>query len=474
MTTDVPLYRHWAELYRKRGLILATSLFAALAAWGFSQQVTPMYESKTTFFMPGNATQPAFDPGRPDAAPEPLLPIPEEKAAALDIGILRGREVMEALARQFDLPVAELNKRVDATVSGEFMIELFVRNPDPVLAAEIANAVPQIYRDFHKGSMRRRAETVAQAMQARLIDLQARRAALEARLLDHQRDTLSTTDAAYLDRLQGLRDKARANLETIDGEILGAQARRDALDRLLQDEGAAFAAGQTTQTTAALEALQERVVDLRVVLAGVQDGKVSPRRTALERQIESLTAEITQERARLAQATAKPRGSLFENLRLERALLTAQLADLDAAREAAQGRVDAAALRFEQALEPTAEVTDIKYQLSRISQSEVQTAESLAVANLQSQNAEVPLVIVERAVAPLRAMYPLTTLNTIVAGICGLIFGAYYALFVAHAERARAALRAQSQPLPVFTQDELRRLRAGDLTGNKARGRGDV
>ena len=72
----------------------------------------------------------------------------------MNVGILRGRDLFAALAAAEGGDIATLQRRVDITVSGEFMVGVFARDPDPEWAKRLANLVPAKYAEFHENSMR--------------------------------------------------------------------------------------------------------------------------------------------------------------------------------------------------------------------------------------------------------------------------------------------------------------------------------
>jgi capsular polysaccharide biosynthesis protein len=457
---DVPLHQHWHDIYIRRWLVVLTCVSAAAAAYLFSTLVTPIYEAKSTFYLAANAAPAQYVGPAPDAPPSPLLPMPEEKAASLDVGILRGREVRTRLATQFGLTVADIERRVDVTVSGEFMIDVFVRNEDAALAAAIANAVPVVYADFHQRSMRSRAAVSVTALQQRLAGLGAQRDALQAQLRDSRSSSLTTADQAALARLQAERDAARADMDSIAGQISAATARQTAMQASLQQEAGYYARAQTVNTTPTLDRMMESVLDLQVDLAALTDGTTSPRRVAIEDQLERIEEAVAVERQRLAEAETKASGSLYEELRLEIALTNATIAGLQAALTAADARLAQATDRFDAVLIAVSASDDAGLALARINAQIAVADDNLAAAILQSENATPPIVIVEQAVAPTRPAFPLPVLNAIVAALCGLVLGTYYALFVAHSERGAQARRSQAAPLPLFSRDELDELSA--------------
>jgi len=459
---EAPLHEYWRDIYQRRLLIALTAVLSAIAAIVFGNFVTPVFESKTTFFLAANSVPPNFVGRNPDIPPSPLFPIPEEKAASLDVGILRGREIMLQLSDQFEIPLGELNRRVDITVSGEFMIDVFARHEDPTLAADIANALPVLYASFHENSMAKRANQIANALTKRLDTLFAQSATLEASRLQAQKNSVTTADSAALERLAQQRDQTTSELAGLDAQLSQMSARVGSLQDALEREVQFFSDSKTLETTRAFDAMLERVLELRVELSKVTFSTDSPRRKSIVDQIGQIEKSMESERKRMVSAAAKPRGSLHEEVRLELVTARATLAGLQAARSASQQRMDAAKMRFESLLGAAATTENISIQLQRIETQIASTEDNLSSALLQVENIQAPLVIVERASIQTRPIFPLTTLNAIVAAICGLILGAYYALFIAHAERVRQLRRVVLAELPLFTESELDQLRKAD------------
>lgn len=471
---DVPLHQHWNDIYVKRWLVVLTAVSAAAAAYIFSSLVTPMYEAKTTFYLAANATPASYVGPSPDAPPVPLLPMPEEKAAALDVGILRGREVRTRLADAFGLPVDEIARRVDVTVSGEFMIDVFVRNPDPDLAARIANEVPSVYSEFHEGSMRARATELATALSTRLDALKQQQMELLKRQRESRSASLTTADDAALDKLQAELETAQSERNTLAGRIDAALARKDALQAALEQEASYYETARTVDTTPTLDRLLESILSLQVDLAALNDGKTNPRRTAVEEQIGRLEDAVAAERRRLSEASIKVSGSLYEELRRELAWNGAMIAELESSLTAADARIAQATDRFDAVLSAMEDAQDATSELSRV-QVQIATAEAnLAASRLQAENAKPPLVIVEKAVSPSRPAFPLPLVNAIAAAFCGAILGTYYALFVAHSERGAQVRKSRGATLPLFTNDELDELMAAVAATRLANGGRDA
>lgn len=459
MSFEVPFHEHWRDIHARRWLIVATTVAAGVFAFVISLVLTPIYEAKATFYVAANTGSPRFV-GGPEAPPEPLFPTPDEKTAALNVGILRGKEFMSALAREFDLPVGLVQKRVDVTVSGEFMVDVFVRSEDPDRAAAMANRAPALYAGFHEASMRARAADVAGTLRGHIATLETKLAALSGQAEEQRRRFGTTVDEALVERLSATQATAERRLQELDGALAAALARRKELEAELTLERSTYAAGDIVLTTPVLDLMVEQLLALRVDLAEVRDGPQSARRSAIEEQMAEIERAIDLERQRMAQAVVKSTGSHYEGLRSSIATAKADEAALTASRGTAEAQLAAARADLDAAISALAAAERLSRQTAEIESQITDARVNLASAELQAANAKAPLVVVETASPPTRPAFPLPVLNAIVAVMTGAVIGFYYALFLGHSRRARLQRLATSLSLPRFTDAELARLRA--------------
>jgi uncharacterized protein involved in exopolysaccharide biosynthesis len=153
------LYDYWQDLYERKSLVLIVAFSAAIFGCLISLVLSPVYEAKVTFYTPTNLNLPSYTRSETAGhfAQAPFLPTADEKAAAVDIGILLSQDVFRILHERFPQRDADaLRKNVDVNVSDEFMIDIHVRDTDPELAADIANELPKLYREFHVRALRER------------------------------------------------------------------------------------------------------------------------------------------------------------------------------------------------------------------------------------------------------------------------------------------------------------------------------
>jgi len=168
----------------------------------------------------------------------PLVPVTEEKAASISIGILRSHDVFKALSSEFpELTPGELQKNTSIEVSREFMVEVNVRDRDPVRAAKIAARFPDLLRDFHRSQIKSHMDAVAAGARRELIAIESRLAAVQTRYSEGE-DPFSRAEdayALYADSPAGTPNESVGIREGEDWEALDAttyQGLRDASDRL--------------------------------------------------------------------------------------------------------------------------------------------------------------------------------------------------------------------------------------------------
>lgn len=244
------LYDYWIVLYRRRFVIGLVAGAAGLFAYLISVALPPLYEAKAVFYVPADTPPTSFT--TTDAASQiagrPMLPIPESKAASVNVGIIKSKGFVRRL--QETMPrygVDDLLKRIDVKISGEFLVEIYARDRDPKAAETIANRLVALYRDFHEDIARRRAESIEQ--------------------------TLAAQRAVVVERLQALHDELRRVQE--ESGILPQDLSATRMSDLLTESekrkfvGESIRVGELQRRIASEQTLKERV-DANLLEAALQ------------------------------------------------------------------------------------------------------------------------------------------------------------------------------------------------------------
>ncbi|MEK8051149.1 Wzz/FepE/Etk N-terminal domain-containing protein [Ideonella sp. DXS22W] len=245
MREHATLADYWMALYTRKGIILAVALSAMVFAMAITRYLPPVYEAKATLYVPANLSPKLY--GAPlGPAQLPLRPQPDDREAGIHVGILRSNDMIEAVQRRFPQKEAGFfKKNVNFVTSPQFFTDIYVRDRDPRLAADIANAYVEAYRDFHANNLRNSAERTVKALEGKVAELRTRLVAKRAELLAYQESNKvlsgSATERLYLRQREDLERQRDENALAIssarqrllaDGVVLGPNdtgARDDAV-----------------------------------------------------------------------------------------------------------------------------------------------------------------------------------------------------------------------------------------------------
>ncbi len=220
MTEEATLYDYWLALYQRKRAILMVTLMSAVFAYLISLILPPVYEARSTFYVPVTASTPLYTVGGSQLLVDkvPLMPVPEEKAAGGHLGILKGERISTAVLKQFPhLTYSYLSSNADFVMNSYFMTEVYVRNEDPEEAAAIANFYPIAYRDFHRQAISERSDQNVNALEKQItVTEQMLNENLDAQQRQRDRNLSASVTTGTLQmeikRLSGLLNSLRENL----------------------------------------------------------------------------------------------------------------------------------------------------------------------------------------------------------------------------------------------------------------------
>jgi uncharacterized protein involved in exopolysaccharide biosynthesis len=219
MQFEPGLLGYWLDIYRRWRIVAITALTAAVFAYMLSSVLTPVYQSTSIFYTPQNITAPDYVSGGAGLAQTPFVPATEEKAASINLGILRSNDVFKELHSRFpERSFGELRKNVSINVSREFMVEAVVRDTDPQLAARIANSFPELLREFQRSHIREHMDAVAAAARKELDNVEKRLGELRS-MSGSQARQPSDTDTAETPSFSSLRGAADDELRATGARL---------------------------------------------------------------------------------------------------------------------------------------------------------------------------------------------------------------------------------------------------------------
>lgn len=201
---------YWEALYARKWLVLAVMLTATVCAAGISLWLPPLYEAKASFFVPSNVQAPTYvGPGGQRSSQTILKATPDEREAGLVIGVLKSRDLAARVLQGFaGLAPDFLTKNVDFSASPQFFVDIYVRGADPRLAAEVANAYVDAYRDFHSEKLRASAQQTGAVLEQQLASLTRRVAERTSAIREYQKRhrllSEGETEQRYVSRMKDI------------------------------------------------------------------------------------------------------------------------------------------------------------------------------------------------------------------------------------------------------------------------------
>lgn len=146
VTGEIDLSLLFSALLRKIWLIILCAVIAGAAAWGYTNYlVTPMYQAKVSIYV-NNSTLSYNGSTIPASITASDLST-SQRLVATYVSILKSERVLSTVAEEVgsDLDAEEIRSMLTAaSVDDTEVFEVRISNPDPHLAAEIANAIASV------------------------------------------------------------------------------------------------------------------------------------------------------------------------------------------------------------------------------------------------------------------------------------------------------------------------------------------
>ncbi|UUX94808.1 hypothetical protein [Aquabacterium sp. J223] len=394
---DKTLYDYWMICYRRRGSILVLVCTAIVGAIMIGASLPAIYEARAMFYVPASPTTQRSNTG--DAAVP--LPASNQDDAKANIGILKGRDALAAMHARFPMKSPDsLQRDVDFTAGRDGIIQIYVRDRDPKLAADVANAYAEYFNVFLANQMRQRTLPKIAALQSRIaeVDGQLRDTVRSRReLLNLSASTLSDVEA--LELFKGREDLAK-ELDELRGAI-GARSPSESR-------------GERTRASAtpAIDELERQLAQIDIDLAKVR----------VQTLPDHPDQQVLIERRQAAQAALQQK--------------LAALGTVDQARaDTVAAMVERRNLRLKALPEYQSRLTEIDQQYRDLQAARTFLKNSLEEASLGASRSPVGIGI-ETAQVPQVPVFPILWLNVTVAAVVALLAGLLYALLLEYLDTA--------------------------------------
>lgn len=441
MEEEKTLFDYWLVLYRNRFVIFFTVILSMAIAYFLSKRLPKVYEAKTVFFIPSNSDNSSLSfyyPNPKSISRTLVLPPSQEEFFAPFFGILKSRTLAEMVRKEFPQKSlgALLRRDVDFQLNNAYMIELYVRDRDPKLAAEIANAYVRnlnkllsyyscLYTEQYISTLKLELRRTKKRLQAVYNKLKKFKETYGISNLDEEVKQLISLKIDFQRKLK----ESEVEFKKTKEEIKNTKIQ-------LLKEAKLYTPSSLAVESPLLEELKKKLCDLESKMASlrVEYREKHPEFQRTNKEYEKTKELLKKEINRIIKSKIKP-SSFYEELReklinlyVTNSCLKAKIfAYKKILTDIKKKLIKFSSLEFEQ--------SKLKLEANILQNSIVSLENSLNEAQAQKERKMLQVIVVDKAVPPTAPVFPICWLNTLVAGICGLIAGIFYAFFVDYVKR---------------------------------------
>ncbi len=441
------LIDYWLVLYRRKLQVVLIVLSAVIASLYVSSILEPIYEARVVTFVPKDPDVVNFYSSDATKTIAPRAPIPPSRKDenAPYIGMLRSASVLQMVNQAYpQIPEGRLRRSTDIVLTNEFMLAVYVRNHDPKLAADLANAyytkLNELLQRFYVEGL-----DVQQTITNEVKIAKRRReaAAIALQTYEEQKGVADLTNES--EQLVKQRSVFETKIEDAKADLRGVDQKIEGVRQELAQESSLYVPTELVTTSNLVQSLKKDLADLEAAIRA-KSTEVSERHPDLKilrAQYQAKRQELTQEISRIVQSRTKDIGSFHETLRQN-------LANLFVDKVVSEARVMALDNSLKEIEARLAALPEIRAKHDQLV-NDVDTASKLlqsAVTNLEEVRAQNSrrargAVLVDPAQAPERPVFPIVWLNAIVASVLGFIGSIFYCFLLDYIQRGLEARRAR-------------------------------
>jgi len=431
----------WLVLYQRKRTILIIIFSAIFFAGILSYLLPPIYQANTDFFISNKPDTLTFlsPASSQEIKRTPLLPIANEEQQAVYLGILKSRNLIGKVSQKTGKAYKQLAKDTDFRISNEYLIGLYSRDKNPMVAANVANTYVEVFNDFLDSFASGPSAKNRLAIQDEINDIRRKLKKAEDELRRFKltnRSLFINEDASVIGRekinMQMEVEKVQISLRVNDDHVAK-------LVDLLAEEAQIYVSSPLIYSNPIIMRLQTQLSDIEnaMVSLTVDIQGQHPDMVKLKNQYEKKKKELEIEIKKIVESAAKAPDSFHEKLRQQLVNALVERQSTQARIMALKTAIDNLERRMESFPVLQAEVENISRQAAlyknTLDNLRLQLDEMKAQEKRKMQN----VIIVSPALLPELPVYPSILLNVIVALLLGLIIGIFYCFFMNYVENVK-------------------------------------
>ncbi|RLB10811.1 MAG: hypothetical protein DRG39_05505 [Deltaproteobacteria bacterium] len=434
------LFDYWLALYRRRYIIITIIISSMIIAYFLSKTLPPVYEAKVVFFVPYKFPSISFY--SPDAPKEIsrhiLLPPTMEEFLAPYIGILKSKALANLVHNKFpQKSIRDLKKDVDFQVNNEYMLEIYVRDKDPRLAADIANAYVRYFNKLNSQYSLIQTFEQIKTLQRQISENKRHLENAQEILEKFQKEHKIADLEKEMEQLISQKSIFEQKMKETEVNLKEANKKIESLRAQLAKEAQMYMPSELVTTSPLIENLREKLSDLEAKMAKlkVEYKETHPEFLSAKKEHEQIKANLAKEIDRVIKSRVKSPKSFYEKLRQDLVELYIDQQSLKARRNGYHKVLENIERRLKNIPYLKLKVKELSKEVERYQNSLNSLKLALEEAKAQKVRDIKTVVIVDKATPPSSPSFPICWLNILVAGMAGLIAGIFYAFLLDYIER---------------------------------------
>jgi uncharacterized protein involved in exopolysaccharide biosynthesis len=437
---------YYAEvLFRRQILIWVVVSGALLAAIGCSLVLPKTYQANTVFFIPSTthatpANQQSFVT---EGVPRTLMvPIFSRQTPELYLGLLRSEELATAVMHAFPthIPsIRQLRLKTSFRVTSEGLMELRVRDADPQVAADIANAYVQHFHTFLGEFSLRATRDTLQTLEKELKGNQARlQEALEAQHTLIKDNNIVNYDQ-QLRNYVDIKRELQLKLYVLQHDLRRIEEENRALQEQLAQENQYYKSGDLIMSNEQVQEMEEKINTLHEQLAVLTLARMPTdnERKQVQARLDTVISQMAVLKQRLMESATKVPGSFYDTLRRQLALSEVNKRALLVGQESLEGLLRDTEESMRHIFNLQAQYLFLQQRINLYTTLVEGALRKIDEAKFEAQRQLQTVVVVDQARSPEIPFFPNLTLNIIVALFASLLGGIWLVFLLEYIEDKR-------------------------------------
>ncbi len=315
------LLDYWIILYTRKKLIIFITIISIITSVVLSLLFKPVYEAKAVFYVPSSSPALSYLSATTTdkMARGILVPTPKEEPYGPYIGLLKSKKIAEYVHQEFPRKKVEklLLSDTDFELSNEFMLKIYSRDKDPVLAADVANAYMKYLNLLLQEASLENLQQDRPLIERQMSETQKQLVEAEGALKRHEEKYNIASIDEEIKQLTSQRTSFQSQIETTDVQIKEDSEKIRSLSEQLKQEGVLIARENFTLTNPLIEYLQKKLSDLsaQISASSVELKESHPDVRMLKNQYKETMDRLKQETQNLVSSQIKPGTTFYEQLR---------------------------------------------------------------------------------------------------------------------------------------------------------------